>query len=884
MNTPGLSGPFVGRTEHLATFGRALADRRCRGMVISGRTGVGKSRLAEECLAAARRDGAAVATVLASEAAGAVPLAALAHLLPAGVDLSDPVAGFAGVGEWLSGRGVAAGRRMVVLVDDLPLLDAASVMLIRQLMDAGQIWLLGTMRSTQRLSALVETLCEDDAVWRVELPELSGAEVEDLLVSLLGGTVSHRTLSRLRDVCGGNPLFLRELVTGAMARGALARDGEVWELADGAVPRTARLTELITARLPAADGEARRALELLAFCEPLSVADVEQTTPGPVIADLERSGVIRVIQDERRLMVTLAHPLYGEVLRAGVTQGRKAAMLLAHADRIASLGSRRRHDTLRIASWRLAATGTADPGLLTRAAALALHAHDNVQAGRLLRAIPAGHHTFTTQVMLGDALFQLSDFAGARAAYAAADALAETEQDVLTLTLKLVYYLLLGEDATEQAFEVGDAARARVTSDDGRRLLRHIEGAARVVTRDPRAAMALLADVEEDHREASNKVVWVVGAGMKAHGLAVLGQAPEALTWAERAYRGHTELDDQVPYLHPAVQLTCLTRALCLSGRIAEARQVGRAGYTALVTSGTLDFTQIWVALGLARAEWHAGRPADARAIYAEALALARSNGHNKPLRSIFSGLAACAAVQGDRDAAMRAVSEAREQVSGDQLYLEHLGFAWTHAMNGRPEAAHAWLAEAAARARAAGELAEEGLLLIELARLGGAKAAAARLDELAGVTDCPLIQAGTTMTTGLTTGDPGLLLAAAIELGEMGADLMAAEAAAAAAGLWRRAGQERRATAAANRSADWRARCQHAATPLLPAAAPAAALSDRELEIALLATRRITSREIAQTLQLSVRTVNNHLQHVYAKLGVSTRGGLIAALGRDAR
>ncbi len=320
MNTPGLSGPFVGRTEHLATLGRALADRRCRGMVISGRTGVGKSRLAEECLAAARRDGAAVATVLASEAAGTVPLAALAHLLPAGLEMSDPVAGFAGVGERLSGRGVAAGRKMVVLVDDLPLLDAASVMLIRQLMDAGQIWLLGTMRSTRRLSALVETLCEDDAVWRVELPELSGAEVEDLLVSLLGGTVSHRTLSRLRDVRGGNPLFLRELVTGAMARGALARDGEVWELADGAVPRTARLTELITARLPVADGEARRALELLAFCEPLSVADVEQTTPGPVIADLERSGVIRVIQDERRLMVTLAHPLYGEVLRAGITQ------------------------------------------------------------------------------------------------------------------------------------------------------------------------------------------------------------------------------------------------------------------------------------------------------------------------------------------------------------------------------------------------------------------------------------------------------------------------------------------------------------------------------------------------------------------------------------
>lgn len=873
--------PLVGRGVELEYFAAASADQGCRGFVVGGAAGVGKSRLAEECLERAAAAGFRVGRATASVAAGAVPLGAIAHLLPAGIDLSDPVAGFAAVA-----RGLASGpgRQWVLFVDDMHLLDAVSAVLLRQLMDTGALLLIGTVRTGEPYGDAVAALRGGDSVYRVDLTELSPEQVEVLLQAALGRPVARRTLHELSAASGGNVLYLRELVLGALAAGNLTEDGEMWHLVGDRLPGTARLTEMIGARLAAADPAGHPVLELLALCEPLPLTDAEALAPPQVTAALEQAGLIRVTQDRRRTTVSLAHPLYGEVLRAGLPLLRRRALLLGQAVRVQERGARRRGDLLHIATWRLAATGTADPGLLTRAAALALHAHDNVQAGRLLRAIPAGHHTFTTQVMLGDALFQLSDFAGARAAYAAADALAETEQDVLTLTLKLVYYLLLGEDATEQAFEVGDAARARVTSDDGRRLLRHIEGAARVVTRDPRAAMALLADVEEDHREASNKVVWVVGAGMKAHGLAVLGQAPEALTWAERAYRGHTELDDQVPYLHPAVQLTCLTRALCLSGRIAEARQVGRAGYTALVTSGTLDFTQIWVALGLARAEWHAGRPADARAIYAEALALARSNGHNKPLRSIFSGLAACAAVQGDRDAAMRAVSEAREQVSGDQLYLEHLGFAWTHAMNGRPEAAHAWLAEAAARARAAGELAEEGLLLIELARLGGAKAAAARLDELAGVTDCPLIQAGTTMTTGLTTGDPGLLLAAAIELGEMGADLMAAEAAAAAAGLWRRAGQERRATAAANRSADWRARCQHAATPLLPAAAPAAALSDRELEIALLATRRITSREIAQTLQLSVRTVNNHLQHVYAKLGVSTRGGLIAALGRDAR
>jgi DNA-binding CsgD family transcriptional regulator len=44
-----------------------------------------------------------------------------------------------------------------------------------------------------------------------------------------------------------------------------------------------------------------------------------------------------------------------------------------------------------------------------------------------------------------------------------------------------------------------------------------------------------------------------------------------------------------------------------------------------------------------------------------------------------------------------------------------------------------------------------------------------------------------------------------------------------------------------------------------------------------------MASKDIAERLYLSVRTVNNHLQHVYAKLGVSSRADLIRALGSGA-
>jgi DNA-binding CsgD family transcriptional regulator len=114
---------------------------------------------------------------------------------------------------------------------------------------------------------------------------------------------------------------------------------------------------------------------------------------------------------------------------------------------------------------------------------------------------------------------------------------------------------------------------------------------------------------------------------------------------------------------------------------------------------------------------------------------------------------------------------------------------------------------------------------------------------------------------------------------------LLAAEAAAGAAEAFNRAGDRRAATAALRRSIELAAACEGAVTPGLFRAATidaaaAVPLSTREREIAMLAAAGITSKDIAERLYLSVRTVNNHLQHAYTKLGVSSRAALAQALG----
>jgi HD-GYP domain-containing protein (c-di-GMP phosphodiesterase class II) len=50
------------------------------------------------------------------------------------------------------------------------------------------------------------------------------------------------------------------------------------------------------------------------------------------------------------------------------------------------------------------------------------------------------------------------------------------------------------------------------------------------------------------------------------------------------------------------------------------------------------------------------------------------------------------------------------------------------------------------------------------------------------------------------------------------------------------------------------------------------AGLSDREVEVLRLVARGLSNREMAHRLELSERTVHHHIQHVYHKLGVSTR------------
>jgi DNA-binding CsgD family transcriptional regulator len=209
-------------------------------------------------------------------------------------------------------------------------------------------------------------------------------------------------------------------------------------------------------------------------------------------------------------------------------------------------------------------------------------------------------------------------------------------------------------------------------------------------------------------------------------------------------------------------------------------------------------------------------------------------------------------------------------------------GRAWLAAAEGRLGDARAVLDQGAEEAIAIGQAGLATHLLHGLARLGDPAAAVERLAGLAASREAPPIVARLAHARALVGADGEGLEAVADAFEEAGALLLAAEAAADASRAWRRSRQPRRGTAAVNRAQALAVRCEGARTPALAGLDAATPLTEREREVALLAARGRASRVIAAQLFLSERTVENHLQRIYVKLGVRGRSELTAALGVD--
>ncbi|MFH0176656.1 LuxR C-terminal-related transcriptional regulator [Streptomyces cacaoi] len=870
--------PLVGRQPLLDSFVRDLSDGHTNGWMICGPAGVGKTRLAEEFLELAIAvSGQRTARAVASKAAAQVPLSAIAHLLPPGIDLTDPVSGFRAVAQTLAGP---PGKPTVVFVDDMHLLDSSSAVLFGQLLNARAIALVGTARTGEPVGDAVEALLQHgDRVRRIDLSHMDRTQVEALVQRVLGGLVGSRTLHALFTASGGNILFLRELVLGAVESGTLSLNGDVWEIPDQWLAVTPHLNDLITAKIASAPPAALPLLQSLALCGTLSVTDAASIIDRVHLAEVESSGIIRVTAHGRRITVALSHPLYSEVIAAGISPLQRYDLGLNLAERLETHGLKRRDDALHSASWRLAAIGTADPTLLARAATIAMNANDNEQVIELLTAIKPDQHTLETRVLLGRVLTYTGHLERAEAILAEADAHARNDQEKITAVTIRSMNLFWSSPHLDQALSVVADASAVLQTRTAKQQLRFMEGAMRAASGQPEAGLRLLDDLPGAPPQDSPDI-WLLAVTAKALGLATVGRVAQAKALAEHGHSMHQAIGEGTLLPHPEIQLAPLALALSETGLISEAREACLSAFERLQASPS-PLARQWLAYYSARTEWLAGHPSSARRWYAEAAALARTHQHTRTTRHFVSGLIACAALTGSMDTAESLLPDLEQYApSGFMDGEETLGTAWLHAARGNLSRARDVLNTAAAHARRTGHTLSEVLLLTDIARLGDAPGVQHRLTELASDCDGALTHARAHFATALADNDPGRLMDCSHDLERMGSPILAAEAAAASASAWTHHGDPRKATAGTARATALAAECEGARTPLLSALGnPSSRLTKRELEIALMAAAGNSSKAISQHLTLSVRTVDNHLQHIFLKLGVRNRADLAKAL-----
>jgi DNA-binding CsgD family transcriptional regulator len=279
-------------------------------------------------------------------------------------------------------------------------------------------------------------------------------------------------------------------------------------------------------------------------------------------------------------------------------------------------------------------------------------------------------------------------------------------------------------------------------------------------------------------------------------------------------------------------------------------------------------------------AETAQGLPGKASQSLREAIAALENDDIFRLARCFHGALASAMAIGGDGTQA-RAWLDRATRLAGPAHRLFGPWFrlweAWTLASEGNTTAAAMTCRQAAEIARAADLPTVEATACYDAVRLGG-PAEQERLGELANRLGTPFTVALATAARGIGAADGDTIAKAGETFTALGHHLLATEALIAASRAYRQAGKRTCTALSMERAVQLRARCRGAKTPMLDQTQLTTLLTRRERDVALLAATH-SSRQIAEQLKLSLRTVNNNLARVYVKLGISSRAQLSALL-----
>jgi DNA-binding CsgD family transcriptional regulator len=763
----------------------------------------------------------------------------------------------------------AEGRPLLLLVDDAHLLDDGSSMLMQQL----------SLNATATVVACIPTagpavekfadptvvLWKDHDATRIELSTLGDHEIDELLRRVLGGPIDAASVRLVAEYTRGDPLFVREVIAGALESQALTDESGVWRVR-GPLRPTPHLLELMNLRLGRLSEAERRALELTAIGEPLAQPALDELTERAAVEALEERGLLTSSLDGRRLQVQLANSVLTDVVRAGISPRRERELARALAE---ASGTSRQEDTLLLASLRLVGGG-GDADLLLAGAKAARDRRDFALTERLALAAMEQGEGFEAQLLAAEAAHLEGRDAEAADALDALDRQAANDTEsirVALLRFDLAYFARgladvsaiesLLNTATDGAWR-GELLARRLTMDSA------LHGPAATLETVP-------VPLKQGPSAMPSSVHAVIGqlltrTGAMERALHVLGPGPAT------EHPVGTELWS--PFSNRALTLIGL-------GRFDEADAlIDGVRNDLTVAAASPEGAVVAAVLGALRFEQ--GRVQSAFLQAASATGTFIDLGLTVPARRCYTLCARALALAGHAAKAAETLVELDALALPTDLSYEVevlQARAWVRAAGGDMASGRQNLEAAAALGADVGDLLGATEALHGLARMGRARQVVDQLGEIAERVDGELTAARLAYALGAARRDSRGLEEAAAQFESLGANLYAAEALGESAVHLLRAGMSREAATSQQRAARLLSRCERAVTPFVRAIGVRAQLTPAELDTALQAASGSTDKKIAEVMHLSVRTVENRLHRVYQKLGLSHRRELGEAL-----
>lgn len=861
--------PLLGRDEEMDIVAGSI-DRSAdhAGVVIAGRAGVGKTRLAREAVRVAVRRGWVVRSAAGTAAAQQVPLGAFSAWIDPGGERQHAGVVAAVIAAITAGDDDAP---VLLVVDDAHLLDELSAFVLAELVRRRLAVVVTTVRSGQATPETLTALWKDGHLRRLDLQPLSRPQSEELLRGALGGELGAETAHRLWELTRGNVLFLHALVRQELAADRLTDSAAGWQW-NGELTASASLTDLIGLYIGSAPAAVLDVLDLVAAAEPLDLAHLTALADPAAIEEAERRELISVSDTSPSGTIQVAHPLYGEVRRANTGAVRAARLrgLIAKAMREPRSGVGE-PDPARLAVLWLDSDLPGDAEVFTRGTLAAFQRLDLALTHRLADAAVAAGAGVEARLLLAQSLLRLGR---ADEAETAVELPGDHPHDFIWVFTKLLRAsnLLFPRAKPEESWTV-------------------VEDALDAMQANPDPSLL----------------------GLRVVQLAMKAQPAEAVTSAESVDR------HRLPAL-PAIILACgLTIAYGDLGRLESAREAAAVGNRIAADSPEAAYQAIALNIVLADALILAGCIEEARTL-SEQLKQQWADIPGVPhsVATMINGLAALA--HGDTATALANLSAAITEAEATESrtsrnglsYLLWIAYTEALARAGQADAAldaqhrmqrsrhptyvftesallhaSAWVAAARGRTSEAIQLAERGaefarahhqntreIRCLQAALQFGAKPDTARLAQLADLVGDPRSILVARWAQALAANDGDGLLEISGDLETMGDRIAAADAAAQAAVGFERQNRRGARLTAAGRVSRIMAECA-ATSPATRAVATPLPLSSREREIATLVAEGLSNRDIAETLTMSVRTVEGHIYRACTKLGAANRGEL---------